>query len=79
MAQTKVNGLVPTAGNGLGPTTYIVEYNDVSLAAAAAAAIGTIAGIDTTKTTMAIQTTAAEATVAALANVTAIHAIFTDN
>ncbi len=77
MAQTKVNGLVPVAGNGLGPTTYIVEYSNVTLAVAAASAIGTVAGIDTTKTAMAIQTTAAEATVAALANVTAVHAIFT--
>lgn len=75
MAQVQVNGSV-VAGNGLGPTTHIVTYSDLELAAAQLGEIATIAGVDTATGHIAVQTTAVAGNLTALANVTAVVATF---
>lgn len=66
------------AGNGLGPTTYVVTYDDLDLAISQCSDNGTVAGVDVGNTALAVQTTLPEANVAAFANVTAVVAVFTD-
>jgi hypothetical protein len=75
MAQVKVNGAVE-AGNGLGPTTHIVTYDDLELAAAQISEIATVAGIDSVSGHIAVQSTHEAADLTAMANVTAVVATF---
>lgn len=63
-------------GNGLGPNTHIVTYDDLDLAIAQCSAGGSIAGVDVSTTSLAVQTTQDASTVGAFANVTAVVATF---
>jgi len=80
VGQVKVNGNASVKVNGLGPTTYIVDYDDVEDAVVNLQTENcTVAGIDIESGHIAVQTTSNATVVAAIANVTSVVATFEDN
>jgi hypothetical protein len=65
-------------GSGLDSQTHIVSYNDLESAVLQCMEGGTVTGVDTSATMLAVQTTQPASTVLDFANVTSVIATFSN-
>lgn len=65
-------------GSGLGSQTHIVSYDNLGLAVTQCMEGGTVVGVDTSTTTLAVSTTQTASTVLSSANVTSVITTFSN-